>query len=209
MDDQILANPCSSCNHIPPTPKYFKRRKRIICKKCRAQRSREQMLVKEYGLTFQAFNDLLLQQGRRCAICRTDKPGGRGSFCVDHCHKSGRIRGLLCNRCNIILAKMGDDLAGAQRFVNYLSTGLGHSLVNIDLKRSRKPTRLGYVIFTNSEGKRVPKGSPGATAVRKWTRTFYVWMGGKAVSLKTADESEAWDRLGKLLSRGTIVTTLP
>jgi len=49
-----------------------------------------------YGLTIDSYTALLDKQGERCAICRS--PDRR--LVVDHDHQTGRVRGLLCNRCN-------------------------------------------------------------------------------------------------------------
>jgi hypothetical protein len=62
-------------------------------------------LRKKFGITKQEYDAMLEAQGGRCAVttCRTDKPGGRGNFNVDHDPATGAIRGLLCFRCNIVL----------------------------------------------------------------------------------------------------------
>jgi Recombination endonuclease VII len=57
-------------------------------------------LKRKYGLTIRQYDDLLHAQKGRCAICGTDKPGHYRRFVVDHCHESGGVRGLLCERCN-------------------------------------------------------------------------------------------------------------
>ena len=50
------------------------------------------------------------EQGGRCAICSTEEPGGNGNhFSVDHNHKTGKVRALLCNHCNTGLGKFQDD----------------------------------------------------------------------------------------------------
>ena len=63
---------------------------------------------------------MLAAQGGRCAICGTDKPGGKGSFHVDHCHVGGEIRGLLCHSCNIGLGQFKDDRERIQAAIAYL-----------------------------------------------------------------------------------------
>lgn len=57
----------------------------------------------EYGITLEQYDKLLESQGGVCAICGTDTPGGMGRFHIDHDHKTGKIRGLLCNKCNPLL----------------------------------------------------------------------------------------------------------
>lgn len=82
---------------------------------------RDYKLRWSYGISQDIFNELLDAQGGRCAICLTTEPKGKhGQFMVDHDHKTGRVRGLLCHRCNLILGQMGDDLNNVLKFSEYL-----------------------------------------------------------------------------------------
>lgn len=73
-----------------------------------------------YGVTPEQYDALLLAQDNRCAICRTDTPGGRGTWCVDHCHDTERVRGLLCNGCNTGLGQFQDDPDRLKAAAEYL-----------------------------------------------------------------------------------------
>lgn len=66
-------------------------------------------LKAEYGITPSMYADMLTLQENRCAICRTAEPGGIGSWHIDHDHSTNKIRGLLCNRCNMALGLFRDD----------------------------------------------------------------------------------------------------
>lgn len=67
---------------------------------------------------------LLEAQDNRCAICGTDEPGGRGDgFVVDHCHSTGRIRGLLCSACNTGLGLFKDNAETLAKAIKYLKDG--------------------------------------------------------------------------------------
>jgi hypothetical protein len=57
-------------------------------------------LKRTYGITIEQFDEMLKAQNGRCLICGVDKPRGTKSWHVDHCHETGKIRGLLCNMCN-------------------------------------------------------------------------------------------------------------
>jgi Recombination endonuclease VII len=78
-------------------------------------------LKKTYGITVAEFDKILAAQGGRCAVCRTDDPGGRGHFHVDHCHQTGAVRGVLCHRCNTGIGLLGDNLGSLLAAVEYLS----------------------------------------------------------------------------------------
>lgn len=65
---------------------------------------RRSILKKRYGITPEDYDRMLAEQGGRCAVCRTNKPrNGRGDkvFDVDHDHATGKVRGLLCRKCNV------------------------------------------------------------------------------------------------------------
>jgi len=62
-------------------------------------------LEKKYGITKGRYNVLLKQQHGRCAICH--RPPKKRRLSVDHDHKTGRIRGLLCYKCNYGLGFFG------------------------------------------------------------------------------------------------------
>lgn len=64
-----------------------------------------------YGVGKAELDALFVRQGGVCAICGTDNPSGgrRKRFAVDHCHKTGKVRGLLCNRCNVGVGSFRDD----------------------------------------------------------------------------------------------------
>jgi hypothetical protein len=83
--------------------------------------SRKSKLLKHYSLTLEDYDRMLEEQGGGCAICRTVTPGrGKRSFCVDHDHNDGRIRGLLCMNCNCALGFFQDDIRLIGRAIAYL-----------------------------------------------------------------------------------------
>jgi thymidine phosphorylase len=59
-------------------------------------------LTQTYGLSLDRFNEMLTNQGGKCAVCKKKFGEGKGRGPrVDHCHHTGVVRGLLCNACNI------------------------------------------------------------------------------------------------------------
>jgi hypothetical protein len=79
---------------------------------------REKYLQTKYGLSLEEFNSMLEAQGFVCAICH--KSPGDKNLCVDHNHKTGAIRGLLCSKCNYKLGIMHDDLEFMREAYKYL-----------------------------------------------------------------------------------------
>lgn len=87
-------------------------------------------LKRLYGITVDQYNKMLANQKGGCALCgstspltgnRTYKRTARIAFDVDHDHKTGKVRGLLCTRCNRLVGLANDDANTARRLVEYLS----------------------------------------------------------------------------------------
>lgn len=70
-----------------------------------------------YGLTLESYAEMARRQDHKCAICRELV---EGNLHVDHCHASGRVRGLLCGACNTSIGSFADDPARLRRAADYL-----------------------------------------------------------------------------------------
>ena len=102
------------------------------CKECTVKRikkrdrthphiKREQHLKRRYGISLQEYTEMLDSQGNCCATCGSKEPGGKWkSFAVDHDHKTGKVRGMLCKSCNIALGEVDDSLTTLKRMIEYL-----------------------------------------------------------------------------------------
>lgn len=77
--------------------------------------------LERYGLTPDGFDQLLAAQNGMCAICNTTRLGSR-NLCIDHNHKTGKIRGLLCVACNMAIGYMKDNPARLKAAADYLSS---------------------------------------------------------------------------------------
>lgn len=88
-------------------------------KAARKKREHEKRVVKVYGLPPGGYDQLYRFQGELCAICRRANGASR-RLSVDHDHKTGKVRGLLCRPCNDLLGHIRDDRATADRIVQYL-----------------------------------------------------------------------------------------
>lgn len=80
----------------------------------------DQRLQREYGITLDQYNAILKRQGGRCAICGQHSSVFKTRLSVDHCHKTGLIRGLLCMTCNRALARFKDDDRLLQSAAEYI-----------------------------------------------------------------------------------------
>lgn len=118
---------CASCREVKPTSEYYRvsgepNSFRPYCKPCHKAKRKaayqraggkdvpyEQLLKREYGLTLAEYNAILRRQAHRCAVCRRPETirsrstGEPRRLAVDHDHVTGRVRGLLCHRCNILV----------------------------------------------------------------------------------------------------------
>ena len=85
-----------------------------------------QNLRDKFGMTPNEYEAMLDLQGGRCAICQTDKPGGRNAdyFNVDHDHLTGEVRGLLCAKCNMAIGGLKDSPEVLLRAHHYLTGDL-------------------------------------------------------------------------------------
>lgn len=83
------------------------------------QTARSTMLMHVHGISEDNFNYLLEMQGGKCDICGTSDP--IRCFCVDHCHNTGRIRGILCDLCNKGLGAFKDNKNALARAIEYLN----------------------------------------------------------------------------------------
>lgn len=70
-----------------------------------------------YGITYEQFENLRMEQDYKCAICNCDISE---KFNVDHCHKTKIVRGVLCWDCNIGLGKFKDSVFNLEKAITYL-----------------------------------------------------------------------------------------
>jgi hypothetical protein len=84
-----------------------------------AERSRGYNL-KRYKITVEQYRSMEAQQKGLCACCGNPPLCGRKVLYVDHCHSSGKIRGLLCHKCNCGIGALGDTIQGVERALDYL-----------------------------------------------------------------------------------------
>lgn len=130
---------CSKCKEVKPHAEFAKTKdkpsgmvshcKSCIRNKCKALWKegsiRDSVYQRKYGISLSEYHRLFDKQKGVCRICGAADPGGHGSknkrFYVDHCHKTGIVRGLLCHHCNVGLGSFKDDVGILTKAIEYLS----------------------------------------------------------------------------------------
>lgn len=87
--------------------------------------NRDAYLKRKYGISLKKYNSMLRAQHYCCAICGKHQRDESRNFACDHDHRSGLVRGILCNYCNSrVLKYLGDDPIRAAGLVRYLQRWL-------------------------------------------------------------------------------------
>lgn len=128
---------CCTCNLFRPEEDFgwdiVRMEWKRSCRVCNAQRQREyfaankikvrrKVTLRNWGLTDAQYDALFDAQNHKCAICGAQARDGR-ALAIDHCHDSGRIRGLLCQDCNLGMGQFADDPELLEAAVRYLRAG--------------------------------------------------------------------------------------
>jgi len=140
----VTSKKCYDCSKVLPVSEFYKNSARedglgVYCKKCEYARQKKyrakhpkktknkrcnEYLKRTYGLTLEEYDQMVAKQKNRCAIC--GKPESRSikgavpRLGIDHNHKTGEIRELLCYSCNLALGYANDDPELLRRMIAYL-----------------------------------------------------------------------------------------
>jgi hypothetical protein len=106
-----------------------------MAKPGRARKDRRYNLKRYYGITEIQYEAMEEAQGGACAICGFIPKPHEHRLCVDHCHNSQEIRGLLCHWCNIALGRFKDDPNIIKAAFKYLTKGFRFGKVRYAGKR--------------------------------------------------------------------------
>ena len=83
-------------------------------------KGRDNFLKQKYGITLDDYNTMFTQQNGCCSICGKHQSEISRTLAVDHCHTTGKIRGLLCMPCNLAIGKLNDDITLLKNAIKYL-----------------------------------------------------------------------------------------
>ena len=82
--------------------------------------SKRSALKRIYGLTLEQRDELFAKQNYCCAVCKITEPGSTKGWHMDHCHDTKRVRGILCNHCNLMLGYAKDNKLTLANAIAYL-----------------------------------------------------------------------------------------
>lgn len=91
-------------------------------------------LKRDYGISLAEYEELFKKQNGRCAICGCDDKSERSNnngykrLSVDHCHRSGTVRGLLCQMCNQGIGALEDSAGLLRKAADYIEASAGEVL---------------------------------------------------------------------------------
>lgn len=118
---------CSVCNQEKPFSEFtknsfYKDGYYKHCKTCHYDvYGRSTHLFRTYGLTLEDFEILLKEQDYKCFACgKKHESSKKQRLYVDHCHTTGKVRGLLCQGCNFALGAVKDDIETLKNLIKYL-----------------------------------------------------------------------------------------
>lgn len=121
----MLSKTCSSCKKFKLTNAFSSNKSRKDklhneCKQCQVTYNRLYILQTKYQLTKEDARALVKKIEHGCEICRTPLSLGRSGYAVDHDHQSNKIRGVLCQDCNLGLGFFQDNPGIINKAITYL-----------------------------------------------------------------------------------------
>lgn len=114
-----MTKTCITCKSDKPVESFSPKsrgRSHSRCKPCRSSKNRGAHLIRKYGITHGDFTQLLTRQGHKCKICGTTMTKPQ----VDHNHKTGHVRALLCVPCNLLVGKLETNLPRVKAALAYI-----------------------------------------------------------------------------------------
>lgn len=148
MDSLPVQKQCSKCLEFKQLDQFYQHPKALYkrqsqCKSCRVLIQREyrelnpdinkkidrkkylrskvqlknERYLRNYGITLKDFNDLLEKQNNECLICQEKNK----RFHLDHCHKTGKIRGILCAQCNTGIGLFKENVEYLTNAIRYIT----------------------------------------------------------------------------------------
>lgn len=129
---------CSRCKEIKPTSEFHKNSRnkhtkptwsdyKSFCKVCNNKINLEQKekyphhwIATKYKVTKEVAHEWYLKSMQKCDICGYVWKVDTDRLCIDHCHTTGKIRGILCKHCNHVLGHARDNIETLENSIKYL-----------------------------------------------------------------------------------------
>lgn len=105
----------------PEKAKEYQRKYSEIHRERKKPAYHKSLLKLKHSMSVEDYNNLLVKQDHKCALCNKHVSELERRLAVDHCHETGRIRGLLCMPCNTSLGQLGDDEKSLKKIISYLN----------------------------------------------------------------------------------------
>ena len=128
---------CIKCNTEKELTEFNKHKRskdgyQYYCKKCDREivnqwkkenpnAIKNHKLKHKFGISIEQYNEMYTIQNGCCAICNEHQDSFSKALAVDHCHTTGKIRGLLCSKCNVGIGHFNDDVSKVLNAVAYLT----------------------------------------------------------------------------------------
>jgi hypothetical protein len=139
MRNYYLANPDKLSKRTPEQQSEYNRLRREKYKQCSETRDKAKAKVKEwqernpdkrksqrikkFGISLDQFTELYERCGGKCEICGFKDDGNKSFFpFIDHCHTTGKVRGLLCSKCNFGIGHFNDDIGRMRKAIAYIES---------------------------------------------------------------------------------------
>lgn len=137
---------CRVCgNTFPNTLEFFHKKGKnstsVLCKSCRNKKASEERKLQGILIKKDVFGEL------KCEICGREEDlcvrGQKRTICIDHNHKNGELRGLLCQHCNTAIGKFNDDVLLLQKAILYLEKYSTGNSFSKEQKEKLEAARVG------------------------------------------------------------------
>ena len=126
---------CSKCKDIKILNEFHKDKANkatgyaSLCKICKleydkskAKHTYGKKLERTFGITIMEYDQMLILQNNKCLLCERDRKSFNKNFAVDHCHNTGKVRGLLCQQCNVALGMFDDNPELIRKAADYVES---------------------------------------------------------------------------------------
>jgi hypothetical protein len=106
---------CKECQNKRGMERYYSEKGPEIRKK-----NLERVHRYLYGITREERHKIFEAQGRKCAACKSEFPGNKHGWVLDHDHETSKVRGVLCHSCNVALGSVKDFTSRLEALITYL-----------------------------------------------------------------------------------------